>query len=610
MAQPVSAATADSDGNFRKLWLPAFVCSVLLVLELIGLFHGLEGEVGRTAAPIGPPLAIVRASRNDVRQKSAGTLVWAGSPEGHVFYAQDSVVTLADSEVVVVFNDQSEVVIEAESMVVFEDAPVPVGFSGAEQESKPVIRARVVRGSLLRRKSGTAPLEIRMGEIPAAGIPDTAPIVFRGAHADAVYRVVRRAHGVEVIVQSGAITVQAGSAWPQLLGAGKSGVLDDGGNGELRISDDGGPGKRLPPPRLKKPSIEIVPQARIGSAFMSRLAAFFVRAAHATEGGTQVTVHFAWEAMADAGSYRIQLSKDSAFRELALEQNSSEPAYDFRTRAPSRTEIYYFRVAAIDHAGRVGEFSGAERIEIHPVSFDEIVQESALAPAVPPVVSRPVPEVPKVPTPKAPGSAPVVVASPESPPMPWSWASRVSVHSVWQTRELSSDTLPVRGSGSGWIPLRFQIEASATRLARESWTAGLSFLPSVAKPSTPLVLGTPALPIWQAWAVAGIPSGFGWISAGPYFTTSSFLSWEDLELLAASKFSGGLRFELRPEKFSWRVWLSGLAIGRKGIESGVSFSRSLPVSGLESCFIEAGISARALSGDRYFGGELGVGYEF
>src|SRR4051812_6554674 len=113
----------DGQPGGRTLWVPASIASIALVIEILLLFYGFDqpGRSGKDAR--GKPLAVLADQRRDVRQKAVDTLIW-GSPEaGARLFAQDSIATMASSEATLRFFDGSEMIVEANSLIVLEEAP-------------------------------------------------------------------------------------------------------------------------------------------------------------------------------------------------------------------------------------------------------------------------------------------------------------------------------------------------------------------------------------------------------------------------------------------------------------------------------------------------------
>src|SRR5437588_12783266 len=119
MAQPVSPANAHSafgsGSKLRALWLPALLCLLLLTGEVFVLVHDLgPGATARRAQTA--PIATFESGKNEVRQKSAGTIIWQQPSGGQTLYQQDSIATMSDSEATVRFPDNSEMIIEPDSL--------------------------------------------------------------------------------------------------------------------------------------------------------------------------------------------------------------------------------------------------------------------------------------------------------------------------------------------------------------------------------------------------------------------------------------------------------------------------------------------------------------
>src|SRR4051812_35459461 len=135
MAQTSASATSQSASTeafeahwartrsrFRELWLPAILCTLLLGVEIYALIRD-DGQGSRMAgARAGKVLATFVSGKKVVQDKASGTLVWEKPVDGQSFYREDSIATLAGSEAVVQFPDESQVRIEEGSLLVFEEA--------------------------------------------------------------------------------------------------------------------------------------------------------------------------------------------------------------------------------------------------------------------------------------------------------------------------------------------------------------------------------------------------------------------------------------------------------------------------------------------------------
>jgi hypothetical protein len=66
-----------------------------------------------------------------------------------------------------------------------------------------------------------------------------------------------------------------------------------------------------------------------------------------------------WSAVKEATGYRVQVSKDTEFRQLVLNDDATSTAMQFVPKAPG---VYAWRVAARDKIGRLGEYGFGRRI--------------------------------------------------------------------------------------------------------------------------------------------------------------------------------------------------------------------------------------------------------
>lgn len=330
VANPGSITTS----NTRELWLPALICLLLLSGEFYALFQGLTPTSER--ASLGPAQKIGQLVKttNTVRYKTAGTLAWSTPQEQQELYEEDTIATLPNSEAILTFFDESELVIEPESLVVLEKAP------SQAYESTPII-ARLIRGSIVRKKSGKTPFLVKLDSKP-----ETKPIVFKDLESHegrSIFRIIHREHGIEVIVESGKIQM---------------------GDQELT------PENTLAAPKLKTPKVKIHRTRK--SSWLEKLNREFqwIPSAHAKAPNESepywVEVDFEWEENTRALAYRIQVSWDADFKDISIDQKIDQAQYTYETEAPKIETNIYFRVAAIDANDHQGPFSSIAEVKIRP----------------------------------------------------------------------------------------------------------------------------------------------------------------------------------------------------------------------------------------------------
>lgn len=399
MIMSQSSAESNTEQGFRSktilgLWLPVFICTVLLCLELYILLNDISSPTLHGRKVQGDPIAIFQNAKNNVQLKSFGTMIWGTPDEGQRLYQGDSIATLQTSEAIVSFSDQSEILVEPESLIIIEEAP-KAETPGAERK----IVARLMKGSIKRQKSSTTPLFIKFAQ-------NATPVRFDDSKGDALFRIIHREYGIEVVVESGSVKLDL----KQEIASHQSGKVQNTGGIEVV------PLPKLPPPKLKKPKIEIQKSV---SSFHSPipLSFFFISEAIAEEVAT-VSVQFEWEPIEGADSYLIQISPTPEFKTIVVEQKTHELGYAFQTKAPENLTTYYFRVAAINTVGDVGEFSSIEKVDIRPIEQPQPKIEVVIPPPpVPaPVQPSPLPKPsliekpprPQKPTPPTPAPVPSV----------------------------------------------------------------------------------------------------------------------------------------------------------------------------------------------------------
>ncbi|HAR42739.1 MAG TPA: hypothetical protein DCS07_08955 [Bdellovibrionales bacterium] len=599
---PASAETFSpesqnwSTGPFRTLWLPALICLLILAGEIYFLLADISEQV--KGAPVqGVPVAVLQSLdskaslkqvTNGVRHKAAGTLIWAVPQPGQSLFRQDSIATLADSESVVIFPDESEVVIEPESLIVFEDLPT----QGPAQ-----ITARIVKGSLYRRKAGKLPLVLKVGN-------SHSELRINDERSDAIFRVIARGHGVEVIVQSGAVVINGS----QRIAAKQKAVLADLSNGRIEVQPEP-PLQKMAPPRLRRPRIEIKPRT------LPQQSSFWFPMAFAAEtdiNTIEISIHFTWEATAGAQQYKIQIAADPEFQKLITEQVVKEPLFNYITLSPEADSIVYFRVAGINSQDDVGEFSAFEKVEIKP--------EIKPAPVRVPLTQQKIKlqEKPQKKPQKKPEDNPLPFSHPKpkppeiaqprrsEPPMPL--RAEIALGLIFQSRSFKSDLYPNHANGNGWIPGSVRGEVDFPAFEKSRFRLGLTaILENVSAkggntPLPPGVQATASAPLVQVWGV--FEKSF-W-GVGPYLSNSSQFSWREGALTSHFRPLAGALFQLNTRRY--RIQIAPILIGAQGAD--LSFQAKFPFSLAPDWFLRGGLTGRWLKMETSYGGIAEVGYGF
>lgn len=593
MPQTGSAANASSEPRWDtslwwRLWFPAIISALLLAIQLHYLFENLDGRDLRAQARDRVALATVLSKTNQVRHKFGGTLIWETPENGETVYRSDAMATMAKSQALIEFKDHSQILIEPDSLIVFEEVP-------ASQDGGRRIVARLVRGSIVRQKSGSIPLFLKFSQDPEA-----KEHRFEDTRGDAVFRVVLKAHGVEVTVESGNVVVDGGRS----LASGDTLPIE----------------QKLPAPLLKKPRIDIRPLPTPSSSLWD----WIVRPAYAEE-AAEVSIQFEWEPIEKAKSYRVQISSDPKFDKILLEKEV--PKAEFTYDAPSDkigSEVY-FRVAGVGQSGRLGDYSAVERVEIKKV-----------APEAPPVIAQQKPQLvpePKVAkkkvTPPAEKKVAVLKLEPKSeskvepraesrvelPQKPSAeWHGELVYGAVLGNRKIEQKGFPQTVSGSGFVPSRIAAEIEVGHDGPDFWNLrfGGSYLFETFQATT-IGVSTEkvAIPLARAWVLYGEKRGVSLIGVGPYFASTSELAWGLGEVTAKFKALGGMMIDFIPKgtrlnstgSVLWRNQLGIIAVGTFGADflSTIRFSLGSPFFfGVESNF-------RVTSIETSYGGAIELG---
>lgn len=579
---PAKEQSASSAGSrFKSLWLPALICLLLLVGEVRFLFRDLS--VGGTSKH-GPTVQIAtfESGKNEVRQKNGGTILWQPPAPGQVLYQQDSIATMSNSEASVRFADGSELIIEPDSLIVFEEASFP-------KEGGPArIMARLVRGSLKRKNAGPATLLVKL---PG----QEAPVELADPHGGAIFRVVYRSNGIEVVVESGGVRMNGKEIKPAV--------------------------PKLPSPNLKKPEIEIRKIQKSTSLWDLLLSSAWAAEA-VPEQNWLISIHFAWEPVPGADTYRIQIAKDPEFQSVILDKVMKETTFDYQSDLPPEPQTLYMRVAGQDASGALGDYSPLEQIHIQ--SMSEISREY-MTPSPSPSPSptpTPTPTPSPSPTPRPPKKKPQPVHHKAiKPPTPIVKSTESHNHFeiaygvIYQSRTFKGSALPSTVSASGLVPAELALEFSHVRPDGGGYKIGASYAAEVVEPGSSgatLQNGKISVPLIRGWFL--FEKAFdGWTGGvGPYATNSSKFTWSGTSttLTAQSQMLIGALVDAVKETKSlqWRAELGIVGLGGTGADASLT-ARKWLWSG-KTYFGELGAQLRFISIETSYGGTLGFGASF
>jgi hypothetical protein len=584
MTQP-EVPVNTSQSNLRILWIPAFLCLILLSIEIYLLVHDWS-LIGRPKTAVQTdPIAVYVSGKKIVRQKPVGTLIWEAPVPKMALFRQSEIATTDDAEAVIQFNDHSELIIEPNSLVILEEAP-----SGLKTGSEGKIIARLVRGSVKRKNQGVRPFFVKLSTDK-----DAQPIQIEDPKGGSVFRVIYRVEGYEIVVESGSVVVNQ----KDTVKAGE----------EMRQ----GEAPRLSAPVLKKPKVNII---------RSRSQIFWnwlIPSAMATE-ASKISIQFSWEATPDANGYVIQVSRDPQFSEILAEKKVSGLEYDFEMEAPSKKSILYFRVAGISGNDVTGHYSAVESVEVNPDEFKPIVKTT---PTPEPVIVKPTP-TPKPKVVKVEPS-PTPEEKPEEVYIPPAFVDTGNTLWLWYgaqfaNRKFKSASNPQEVSGSGFVPAVMGFEYQHAREPGHYYSMGGSFSYESAKPDLPpptdTKFSTSQMNLWFTYGQL-----FDWWKHpqtwhfGPYLSTSKKITNQGLLFQSETAFLIGAMVAIQSDPavfkrggdFSWRAQLAFLAVGTMGVDFTAWLRKPLPL--LSDAFYGLKVNARQSGIENAFSGSLQIGFE-
>ncbi len=584
---PVNA----SQSNLRILWLPAFLAILLLIGEVYLLVHDWGSLARINAAASTERIAVYVSGKKNVRQKSVGTLIWETPVPNMPLYRESEIATTDDSEAVLRFSDESELIVEPNSLLILEEAP-----SSMKTGNDGRIVARLVRGSVKRKNAGTNPFFVKLSaskEAPAVQIKDTK--------GDAVFRVIYRLQGYEVVVESGSV------------------VVDDkdpvSAGGKITTGD----APKLNAPVLKKPKVQISPPHH------SQIFWNWLRP-EASAAENKISIEFSWEPTPDAREYLIQISKNQDFSEIMLEKRVTGLEYNFEMTAPEQKSELYFRVAGISGNDVTGNFSSVERVDVKPDELKAPLPEKQ-APVIAEIkITKPTP----APTPK-PGAAkpkptPVPPKKEEAyvPPVfvntgntTWLWYG-VSLDS----RKFKSKSNPTETSGSGFVPSQGGFEFQHAREPGHYYSLGGIFSYESEKANLPAPsnnkFSTSSATVWITYGqLFDFWQHSQTLHFGPYFTTSKKILQNGLEFSSENIYLFGAMAAIQSDpavfkrdgSFAWRAQLALLAVGSVGVDAQAWLRKPLPFFSKSGAFYGLKGATRQTGVETSYSGTLEIGIE-
>lgn len=581
--------SASSQGDFRILWLPAIFCLLLLSIEIYLLTHWQFNASSHDAAK-GDPIASYVTGKNVVRKKTVGTLIWEPPVSNQALFQEDAIATMDDSEAVVVFKDQSELIVEPNSLVILEEAPAGVvpGQPGR-------IVARLVKGSVKRKGAGPSSLFIKLSRSK-----DAEPIQIKDGEGHSVFRVMYKLQGYDVVVESGAVAVN-----------GK----------EVQKS-----APKLKAPKLNKPKIEIL-EEQVKDKKTSSLWDLIFPSAEAAEKkvvGKKIRIRFTWEEIPEATEYMIQVSTDRDFSNILAENRVKKPEFPFFFPAPETKSELFFKVAAVGSDGSIGEFSDVEKVEVNPVKKLEPVIAQEVEPPPPPVPEphHPAPSPTPVATPVAEqvvAPAPEFVRTEGTKNHLWIW---YAAQYDWRKFKAASDGSSYLTSGTGIVPAKLGLQFQHSKNQEEYFSFGGSYLMEKATPDLPAPSNKAfSVGTFRVWASYGRSfeafHGFLAYHFGPYVSSSSKVEAIDTSTFGSkTSMLFGVMAAIQNEAdhawmnrtLDWRLRLAFLPVGTMGVDADIYLRKVLVYQGwLEGLFCGLELGTRQSSIESSVNGALELG---
>lgn len=354
----------------------------------------------------------------------------------------------------------------------------------------------------------------------------------------------------------------------------------------------------LKPPKVSRPKIRFSGRGKAPRFIFDMLSA--------VQKGRSVTVELAWDTVAGADQYHLQIADDENFKKVLLDRKLRRTRYDYRVPLAEDEQTLYYRVASIDAVGDEGAFSAPMEIEL---------------PALP---------KPKEPEPLA------GPAEPEEPPKKSHWRLDVFGGAAFHSREFKNETNPVSAKGSAMIPMAGGFEyrrvigqnedPGALEFINDAWGVldfGVSVIGEKVEATNVNVLPD-VLPasLMRAWLMLERPKWGMGAGLGLYGSTSNKFSWAGRHLSSQRVTLLGVSAELLTSPLDtarhlhWRTQLSLLGVGGLGADLSASgrfmFSvgravRTVDQTGL---FADLEVLVRYLNIETSFGGVFKLGYSF
>lgn len=327
-----------------RLWLAALLTICLLVVEVYFLLYDLE--IANTSSSTQAEIATISNLNQQVQSKSKNSIIWKDLLLGQKLYNHDYVLTLADSNLSLTFNDGTELTISENSLVNLEQSEHQHDFN---QPTK----IYLAQGSINKIKTGSKAFAVKLDQ--------NTELV--DANGSAKFQVSSSKEGFSINVLNGEVSLK------QLN---KSVTLAKGQQQNFNLKLE--PielNKKITPPKLKKHRIqyEYDEEARTNHRIKVWLWALtkFVTLIDAKElYKNKATLEFEWEKVNDAKAYQIQISKDQNFSDILVDRTVSDNYFKHKVKLAKTTQKLFYRIASINQNNETSEFSDTINFLVEP----------------------------------------------------------------------------------------------------------------------------------------------------------------------------------------------------------------------------------------------------
>ncbi|GEM_PF-1564034 len=331
------------------------------------------------------------------------------------------------------------------------------------------------------------------------------------------------------------------------------------------------PKPQLPAPRVKEPRIRIrkikrkLPTPETFSAAQKDFA--------------DVAVDLEWDPVDRAVAYKLEVAKDSEFKEIILKHQTVKTRFILQTRQSPKERSMYFRVLAVDRGGKEGEFSPTKHILIEPYQDPTLARLNRIR-------------------------------------------IGIAVGSIYHSRKLNSDSNPETATASGFVPALVDLTVRKRKNDSTDWFMGLSIIAEQGEPTNKNVLVEKvALPL--ARITLGQErdiSSERALTYGLYASNTHELSWKGRSLKSERKILLGAvlgigQSQKRPLRSTFSASIAPFAM--TGIGADISAKAKMRFGPLNTnahlsshFFSEAELLGRISTKEISYGGAIKIGYYY